>query len=351
MKISKNFLLLGMLALSVVSTMLSCKDDGADETLVGNWLVKSDYDGNARSQAVAFSIGNYGYVGAGYNFENDVRLKDFWRYDPDVNNWTPIAPLDYGVSAHSRAKARSGAVAFTALGKGYVGLGKDDEGNLLGDFWVYDPATNKWDTLIAANQGPTARYGAVAFSINDVGYVGTGNDGSNLKDLWAFDPNTNTWTQKTSFQSKVSEAVAFVLNGKGYICTGYHNEYSKDFYMYDPETNLWSEKRKIADVSDESYDDEYTTMARRKAVAFVIGTKAYITTGDVNNSLKEDVWEYDPATDLWDDKTNFEGSPRNEAVAFSLQDGRGFVTTGVTSTTDFDDLWEFKPADEANEDD
>jgi N-acetylneuraminic acid mutarotase len=349
MKISKNLLLLGMFALALVSVVISCKDDDDEETLVGNWLKSSDYEGVARSQAVAFSIGNYAYVGSGYNFDNDERLKDFWRYDLEKNDWKPIKDLDSGIHAVGRAKARSGAVAFSVNGKGYVGLGKDETG-MLGDFWVYDPETDAWDTLIAVNQGPGARYGAVAFVINNIAYVGTGNNGSNLKDLWAYDPATNKWEQKTSFQSKVSEAVAFVLDGKGYICTGYHNDYSKDFYAYSPETDTWEAKRPTGNVSDESYDDKYTTMNRRKAVAFVIGTKAYLTTGDANNYLKGDVWEYDPATDLWIEKSNFEGQSRNEAVAFSIGN-RAFVTTGLASTTDFDDTREFKPDDVADEND
>lgn len=349
MKISKNFLLLGMFALALVSVVISCKDDDDEETLVGNWLTKKDFGGDARSQAVAFSIGNFGYVGSGYNFNKDERLKDFWQYDPELDNWSQKADLDYGTHAVGRAIARSGAVAFSVNGKGYVGLGKD-ETTLLDDFWVYNPDNNTWDTLNATNQGPSARYGAVAFAIDNIGYVGTGNDGSNQMDLWAYDPTANSWTQKTSYQSKVSEAVAFVLNGKGYICTGYHNDYNKDLYAYDPAGNKWEAKRPTDNVSDDSYDDKYSTMVRRKAVAFAIGSKAYITTGDRSTTLKSDVWEYDPITDLWIEKTSFEGNARNEAVAFSIGD-RAFVTTGVASTTDFDDMLEFKPDDEANEND
>ncbi len=349
MKKPEKILIIGMLALAVVSTIISCKGDDDEETLIGNWLVRKDFKGNARSQAVAFSIGNFGYVGSGYNFDKDVRLKDFWAYDAELDNWTQVASLDEGVNAVGHAKARSGAVAFAINDKGYVGLGKDEE-NMLGDFWVYNPSNNTWDTLKAANQGPSARYGAVAFAINNIGYVGTGNDGSNQMDFWAYDPGTNSWTEKNSYQSKVSEAVAFVLDGKGYICAGYHNGYNKDFYAYSPETNTWEAKRPTDNVSDESYDNDYSTMKRRKAVAFVIGSKAYITTGDVETSSKQDVWEYDPATDLWIEKSNFEGNVRTEAVAFSIGD-RAFVTTGVAGTTDFDDMWEFKPNDEANEND
>ena len=239
-------------------------------------------------------------------------------------------------------------MAFTIAGKGYVGTGYDGV-NKLSDFWAYDPLSDTWES-VKSFEG-TARYGAVAFSINGIGYVGTGYDGSNQKDFWAYDPIANDWIQKTSFQSKVKDAVGFVLNNKGYICTGYHNEYNSDFYMYDPEGDTWTAKRKTADVSDESFDDKYNSILRQRAVAFVVGTNAYITTGDVNNSPRSDVWEYNAATDLWTAKSNFEGVPRRDAVAFTTEDGRGFVTTGLSSTTYFDDIWEFKPMDESNLDD
>ena len=116
--------------------------------------------------------------------------------------------------------ARNSACGFSAAGKGFVGFGYNGESK-LNDFWQYDPSQNKWDSVTAPN-GPSARYGAVAFSINDIGYVGTGYDGNYLKDFWAYDPNNNTWTQKTSFGgSKRRDAVGFVIDGKGYICTGH----------------------------------------------------------------------------------------------------------------------------------
>jgi N-acetylneuraminic acid mutarotase len=148
----------------------------------------------------------------------------------------------------------------------------------------------------------------------------------------------------------VQDAVAFVLNNEGYICAGINNGvYSKDFYKYNPETDSWTALRKIGDVSDESYDDSYA-IVRKKAVAFTIDGKAYVTTGDVG-SLKNDVWEYTPSTDLWTMRTNFEGTTRTDAVAFTTESGRGFLTTGQSSNLFFDDIWEFKPTEAYNEED
>ncbi len=336
MKIVRDFLFFGLIAFSLISLGSMCKKDKTTD-LIGNWVEQSDYEGVARGDAVAFSIGNVGYVGTGYDGEE--RLTDFWAFDSERNNWTQIAEFP--------GAARQGAVAFAANNFGFVGTGYDGLAKYK-DFWKYDPALNTWEQV--ADFGGLARYGAVSFSINNIGYVGTGFSGNAEKDLWAYDPNSNTWTQKTSYQSKVQDAVAFVIDNKGYITAGINNgAYSKDFYMYDPGTDSWAAKRKISNVSDQSFDDDYAII-RRKAVAFVISGKAYVTTGDVG-SLRNDVWEYTPSTDLWTTRTNFEGTSRTDAVAFSTENGRGFVATGQSSSLTFDDIWEFKPTEAFNAED
>jgi hypothetical protein len=57
-------------------------------------------------------------------------------------------------------------------------------------------------------------------------------------------------------------------------------------------------------------------------------------------------WEYDFATDVWVEKTPYEGNARTGAVAFSLQgQTRGFIATGLSqgSTAAFSDCEEFFP--------
>ena len=336
-------MLIALFTLAVVTSLISCKDKDDPVTLIGNWHELPDFGGDARYEAVAFTIGEIGYVGTGYN--GDDRLNDFWAYDAGTNNWTAIA-------TDTAFKPRTGAVAFSAAGKGYVGSGRDDR-NELKDFWKYDPDLNKW-TRVA--DMPVERFGAVAFSINDIGYVGTGFNGSALLDFYAYNPGVNLWTAIANYPSKVRDAVAFVLDNKGYkgyVCTGQKNGVLiNDFYMYDPETDQWEAKRKIDNVSSESYDDAYENLIiRQNAVAFTIGGKAYVTTGDNNSVLKQDVWEYDPASDLWVTRSLFEGGQRNNAVAFSTASGRGFVTTGANGSATYDDLYEFKPLEDFNEDD
>jgi N-acetylneuraminic acid mutarotase len=328
-----------ILLLSVISSIiLSCGKGSSSTTVIGNWVSKSDFDGVARSEAVSFVINDTAYIGTGFDGTN--RLSDLWEYDAVKNFWIQKADLP--------APGRSSAIAFAVAGKGYVGTGFDGI-NKLKDMWQYDPVANSW-----AQKGDfagSARYDAVAFAIMDKGYVSTGFDGNYLKDFWQYDPLDDSWTLEPGFGgSKRMAAVAFVYNNKGYIVTGTNNGTAvNDFWEYDPSTPAWNQKRQIANISTDTYDDNYTDIIRSNAVAFIIGDKAYLTTGE-NGSLLSSTWEYDFVNDVWTSKQAFEGAARTGAVAFTTSIG-GFVVTGRSSTNPFDDLRQFFPEQTYNAND
>jgi N-acetylneuraminic acid mutarotase len=315
----------------------SCKSPSTD--LIGNWVKLSSLDGVSRSEAVGFSIGTKGYVGTGYNSDDDIRLKDFWEYDAARDTWTQKADFP-GV-------ARNAAVGFGTDTKGYIGTGYDGK-NKLKDFYEFDPVANAW-TQKAEFPG-SGRYSAIAMNISNIGYVGTGYDGNYLKDFYKYDPSSDTWTQISSIGgNKRMDAACFVISGKGYVATGSENQTNQtDFWMYDPSVDTWTKKRAISNLSDDSYDDSYTTIVGTGKVGFTIGSKGYLATG--GSGVGVETWEYDPAQDLWTEKTNFEGSSRTEAVGFVIGT-RGYLATGKSSGSSFDDLWAFDPDAEYNKND
>src|SRR6185295_2367643 len=96
---------------------------------------------------------------------------------------------------------RFGAVAFVIGGKGYVGMGSDNNNNALKDFYAYDPTTGAWSQtgeVADINQG---RYKAMAFSIGGKGYVvgGTtvvGDQTLGKDSVDEYNPGTNQWTHR-----------------------------------------------------------------------------------------------------------------------------------------------------------
>ena len=334
-KILFNHQIILMVLVLALVTFTSCEDDD-DEDLVGNWVEMSDFEGVPRSDAVSFVVNDLAYVGLGY--DGDERLSDFWSYDPVKDTWKQIADFP--------GTARNGAVAFAAGNKAYVGTGYDGT-NKLNDFWEYNPATDQWSQI--ADFPGSARYGAIAIGLDDKGYVGTGYDGNYLKDFWEYNPAGNTWTQKVSVGgSKRKDATCFVINGLIYVAGGVDNGvYEEDFWAYDPDSDSWTGLRDIANTTDDDYDDDYLNITRINTVGLAANGKAWIMTGG-QNTIGSTVWEYDPDTDLWEEKTGIEGSARMDAVGFVLNENC-YVTTGRSSSYYFDDLWRFEPDEEYDE--
>lgn len=337
------------LVLAIIGPLAACSGDNEDD-LVGDWVRVSYFSGVPRSSAVATVLDGKAYVGTGYNASTDERLNDFWVYNG--SSWKQIA--------YFTGAARTNAVSFAADGKLYVGTGFDGtNGTKLKDFYAYNPTNNTWSPAaeLATDNADSpellGREGMIAFSIGDIGYVGTGvdKDGTEYNDFYAYDPSSNSWSQVADFPgSKRKDGVAFVINDIAYVCTGTTSgSYAYDLFSYNPTSNSWTKLRAIEDKSDESYDDDYT-IARNNAVAFTAGGKGYIATGG-KNAAGSDVWEYNPSTDLWTEKTSFEGSSRYNAVAFSLND-MGYVLTGQQgSSAYFDDVWTFYPNSEYDDTD
>ena len=318
--------------------ILSACGDDDDEDLVGNWVELGDFEGVPRADAVGVSLDGKAYVATGYDGED--WLTDLWEYQPGQDYWKQKAEFP--------GAARVGAVGFGVGGKLYVGTGYDGTFKLK-DFYEFDPVANEW-TRIADFEG-TARYGAIAMTIGDKGYVGSGDDSNYLKDFWEYDPSTGAWTQMVSMGTKRRDAMAFVIDGIGYVCGGYSNGYVDDFEKYDPATNSWTRLRDISDATDEDFDDDYS-IVRTNGAAFVMNGKGYIATGG-RSTTGDEVWEYNPATDLWIEKTGLYeegtgGADRMEAVGFTI-DNVGYITTGRNSSYYFYDVWRFEPNAEVNE--
>ena len=329
---------------SVILLAISCaKNNQSPSDLVGNWITRSQLNGDARYEASSFVIGDTAYIATGYNGTD--RYKDVWAYRADNNTWTLKATFP-GV-------ARNSAVGFTVSGKGYITTGYDGTRRLK-DTWEYTPATNSWivkadfpEPINAGTGNSDGRFDATAFSltVNSVarGFVTCGYSGSTQKDMYSYNPINNSWKEETASPgSKRSGAVAFVYNNKAYLLTGASSSSNlNDFYVYEPNAGTWTELNKLSNISTDSFDDDYTDILRTNAVAFVIGDKGYLAVGE-NGGLTNKTWEYDFATDRWTRKTAFERAPRTGAIGFTIK-SRGFVTTGRSTGLPFDDIEEFQP--------
>lgn len=314
----------------------SCESD-EEEDVNGDWVRVGYYKGQPRAGAVSFVINNNAFVGLGYN--GRTYFSDFYYYNGSTGLWQNVAAFP-GV-------ARERAVAFVINNKAYVGLGynRDLTNRELRDFYEYDPETDTWTQI--ADFASTARYNAVAFSINSKGYVGTGYDGTYYcNDLWQYNPESKQWLEVASFPGgKREDAVAVVIDSKAYFMGGRNNgAYSVELWVFDGNTEGWAEL--TPDDEEDYYDEFVNAVSRYNAVGFSINGRLYIGTGvGSSGSLDNSFYEFEPATGVWEAKTSFEGSVRSLCVAFVLEN-RGFIGTGQSSSYRYDDVWELLPEED-----
>lgn len=345
---NKKFGLLASALMLLTLSFTSCGN--SDDDLIGNWIIRdSDFSGRARANVSSFIIDNKLYVFGGY--DGRTRFNDLWEIEipagsSNTGAWKQLASLESTTATVTDASTanygRSEGVGFSIGSVGYIGAGYDGT-NYMRDFWKYDPSSDSWTQV--ANLTGTGRYGAYAFALNNKGYVGGGNDGNYLNDVYEYDPTSDAWTTIPSIGRKREYASTFVIDGVAYIVGGRNSStYPIDLIAFDG-TN-WTQKRQISNVSDESYDDDYSTIARSSASTFVLNGKAYLACG-TNGTLLRNIWEYDPVKDLWEEKTSFEATARTGAIGFAIN-GRGFVALGKSGSNYFDDINEFFPDEDSN---
>ena len=326
---------------SVSIVLFSCNNSSNNNN--GDWVTKAVFHGQNRIGAVAFTVGDTGYVSTG--FDGQFYYNDLWAYDTADNAWMARDTFP--------GPKRALGVAFATSDFGYVGAGWNGSGVngtqvfYLNDFYKYDPKSNSWVQIpnmpIPASQTQGRKF-AVAFGIGstyNIGGVLGGTDGQYVyNDFYRWDEAAGSWSADNDYPGpKRQGAVSWVYNNVAYIITGTgdNNTNLTDFWRYTPATasgSKWDQKlRRIAGVTDQSYDAGYR-IVRTNAVAWQQNNsgipKAYITFGSNGGSLV-DCWEYDFATDLWTEKNNFPpGGGRVGAVALNV-DGMGFVGLGGTS--------------------
>ena len=311
---------------------------------VGNWAKVSDLPFQGRSEAVSFTIGNYIYLGSGLDSTNTY-LGDFWKFDPVKNFWEQVAGLPLGAE-------RCSAVAFSIGNTGICGTGFNGS-DYLSDFYRFDPASNTWNKISSIFPGKS-RSEATAFSIGASGYVGTGYDGKNaLADFYQYHAADDSWTIVAFKGEPRYSSLVFVHANKAYLATGTNsNTLVSEFLVFDPAKTAdnWSPLHSITNASSDAFDDSYTTIMRMNGAVFVIGDRAYISTGEQAGVPYTSTWAYDFTTDLWIEKTPFEGPLLTSAVGLSVNN-RGFITTGKSQHGLPQFAWEFQPNLEENPND
>jgi len=220
-------------------------------------------------------------------------------------------------------KGRYGAVGFSIDGKGYVGLGKEYDGEYFNDFYEFNPIDNSWKRLKDFSSGNLAK--AAGFSIGQKGYVGWGWKGyhDNNEDLWMYTPEIDSWEKILTYDlsSEIGSGY-FVIDKSAYLVSNY------DFIEFDSELNK---------INDLGY-----RMRRSNSVGCSVLGKGYLFAGQGSgNSFNKDILEY--YSGEWTVKSAIPSGYREGAVAFSLNDKMYCGMGGSWGSGKYLDFYCFNP--------
>lgn len=321
----KYFSVFGEGDISITIGELSAK---FDQPLIvdykSRWTKKKDFPGVPRYSGAGFSIGNKGYFGLGYRYPENYYL-DFWEYDPHEDNWTQKPDFP--------GKGRYGASSFALNSDGYVGLGitliANDQIHLK-DFYKYSPNIEEW-TKIADLPG-SPRYSAASFVKDGKAFVGTGkivredytlpyDEGIITSDFWSYSPLDEQWNEVQNFPYKTGRAVGLTIGNAGYV---YENEkitaYTDNIWMNKCTTTSFPHEYEVSftigssgyiifgGVNDIFEFDSNVNQIKKISMPvqvacilpaiFVINKKAYFVCGEQNTINSKAVWEFDPTLPL-----------------------------------------------------
>lgn len=275
------------------------------------WTERNSLPAVGRHRAVGCSVGDRGYLGLGHinNFSTSINYADWWEYDPGTDSWMQKANFPPGGRYH--------AIAFSVGNFAYVGTGSDWGGD-HDDMWKYSPATNTWTAIAPCPGGP--RSGAVAFTIAGKGYVALGDFQT---DCWEYKPSNNTWTAKPGALAGGYSSVVAVMNGKAYMGIGQSTAWQE----FNPLTSAWTIKA------------NFPGAFRFGSGCFAYNGWVYVVSGSDWGTEYTDSYAYNPATDQWVQVADFPGQGRHYFTCFTIGT-KAYGGTG-TSGTNFNDFWEF----------
>jgi|GEM_PF-744670 len=208
------------------------------------------------------------------------------------------------------------------------------------DFWKYNPLSDSWEQLI---DFPRSISCGAGFVVDSIIYVTTGHDSletDEIDSLYAWYPDWDHWVNLGAIPPDLrrTRAVGFSINGRGYITTGLSVSqigYLEDLWEYNPSSNSWVEKSSFPGVS------------RYDAICFVVDNCAYIGLGSPLGSGGDctELWEYNSILDTWTQKASFIYPGVTGTTAFSVGN-KGYVTLGHSLDppyTFFNAIWEYDP--------
>lgn len=175
-----------------------------------NWRSAFLFPGGNRERMVSFVIDDIAYVGSGGGFPFEGPYKEFdefYKFDPNSDNWEEIAPIPL---------AGSSGVSFVLNGEGYVtGYSNQDSHRLF----KYNPATDAWTEM---NNNPFAEQSdyTMAITIEDKAYTFVSDEESESTSVHLYDGNSDIWSEFMTVPGDFQYGLVFEREGNMLLMSG-----------------------------------------------------------------------------------------------------------------------------------
>jgi uncharacterized repeat protein (TIGR03803 family) len=306
---------------------------------------KLDFNGtaNGSNPYVSLSLGTNeklygmayegGALGSGVLFEYDMAANTYTKkleFNGAANGSHPLGSLSLGVSGRFYGVTYfGGALSFGVL-------------------FEYDPATNTYTKKLDFNGTENGSHPSGSLSLGSNGkFYGMTSEGGTLGFgvLFEYDPASNTYTKKLDFNGMVNGRnpygrLSLASNGKFYGMT--YQGGTSDLgvlFEYDPATNTYNKKLDFAGMLNGS--NPYGSLSLGGNGRFYGMTYQGGTTGDGV------LFEYDPATNTYTKKLDFNGTVNGRYPQGSLSLGGNGKFYGMTlqgGASNVGVLFEYDPA-------
>ncbi len=220
--------------------------------------------------------------------------------------------------------------AFSIDDVGYMVSGNTANG-LTSDFYSYDAQSDEWTKK--TNFPGQSRGFAIGDVIDGKAYFGFGSNGNNaLSDFWVYDPVTDQWTELASCDCAARTHPAMVaLDGFVYLGLGGGGGNMKDWWAYDISSDSWERKA------------DFPAAERHHPYQFTDGEYVYVGNGHGSGFISNEWYRYDTAQDTWTQVATIPGEGRVAGTQLSHR-GFGYVLSGDGDNHSFMDtgeLWKY----------
>lgn len=222
--------------------------------------------------------------------------------------------------------------AFSIDDVGYMVTGNTSAGP-SSDFYSYDAVSNVWTKKV--DFPGAARGFAIGDVIDGKAYFGFGSEGNiAFNDLWVYDPATDQWTELASCDCVARTHPAMVaLDGFIYVGLGGFGGNKKDWWAYDIENDSWDRKA------------DFPAAERHHPYQFTDGEYVYVGNGHGNDFISNEWYQYDAAQDTWMQIATLPGEGRVAGTQLSHK-GFGYVLSGDGDDHGYmetGELWKYDP--------